>query len=82
MNKIDCPFCKGTGKVLPELASRRVLYDDKTRKRAFELRQKGITLRKIGKELKINSPESVRQLIKSWHRILVIKKLKSLSKKR
>jgi len=62
-NKIKfrvCLRCNGTGKV-----ANNYYYRPEIRKQAIYFRNKGFTLRRIGKILNINNPQSVKSLINS-----------------
>ena len=53
-----CPLCKGKGYIISRFG-----YSYKLRSKARKMYAKGITLRKIGKEIGVDHPQKVKSLI-------------------
>jgi hypothetical protein len=59
-NLVDCPLCKGKGKIVDQRH-----YPANVRKKARAMFAKGITLREIGKTIGVEHPQKVKSLIMS-----------------
>ena len=69
LHTVNCPFCGGTGKALRDSNANIVPHE--TKKKAYELRQKGWTLRAIAKEIGLKNPQSVQSALVTYHRQLI-----------
>lgn len=56
-----CPRCHGTGKA--RLFNRSSKYNEKIRDKAVELYDKNFSLREIAKKLKINHPQTIKNIL-------------------
>ena len=56
-----CPRCLGTG--FSRQFNREQKYDEKLRLKAEKLFEKGLSLRLIAKELKINHPQTIKNIL-------------------
>ena len=59
--KCVCPRCGGTGKA--RQFNRVEKYNDKVRQRAIVLFDKGLSLREIATKLKINHPQTIKNIL-------------------
>ena len=62
---IPCPKCKGTGKI------KNTQYLPEIRKKAQQLRDKGLTYRAIADKLGITHPQSIKSMI---NKVIWVKK--------
>ena len=56
-----CPRCSGTGRA--RAFNREQKYDEKLRKKAEILFDKGLTLREIAREVGVNHPQSIKNIL-------------------
>ena len=66
---VDCARCGGSGKIKRKQGVAYSIPFD-LKKKAFELREEGMTLRGIGKEIGMKGPQSVQNMLLSYEHIM------------